>query len=64
MTIVNRPNGETAPIDVLVVGAGIGGLFTAIELHRHGNRVPVIESKKGVGSIGKYSHREQMFGTE
>lgn len=41
-------------IDVLVVGAGIGGLFCAIELHRQGHDVQVLESKDGLDGIGLF----------
>ena len=39
-------------IDVLVVGAGLGGLVAAIELHRHGHSVRIIESKPGIEELG------------
>lgn len=40
-------------IDVLVVGAGLGGLFAAVELYRQGHFVRVIESKSQVEGLGK-----------
>lgn len=40
-------------IDVLVVGAGIGGLCCAIELHRQGHKVQVLEGKGNLDGIGK-----------
>lgn len=40
-------------IDVLVVGGGIGGLFAAVELHRKGHSVRVIESKERIEGIGQ-----------
>jgi 2-polyprenyl-6-methoxyphenol hydroxylase-like FAD-dependent oxidoreductase len=39
-------------IDVLVVGAGLGGLFGAIELYRQGHNVRVIEIKTQVEGFG------------
>jgi monoamine oxidase len=41
-------------IDVLVVGAGLGGMVAAIELKRQGHNVSIIESKpklEGLGSL-------------
>ncbi|KIW20480.1 hypothetical protein PV08_01055 [Exophiala spinifera] len=50
-----HPRGcDPSVIDVLIVGAGIGGLFTAIELHRHGHNVRVIESRDGVDPVGDF----------
>ena len=45
---------DPSGIDVLVVGAGIGGLFAAIELWRKGHDVRVIESKDKIQSIGSF----------
>ena len=39
-------------IDVLVVGAGLGGLFTAVELYRQGHNVKMIESKPKIEGFG------------
>lgn len=39
-------------INVLVVGAGLGGLFAAVELYRQGHNVRVIESKSGLEGLG------------
>jgi 2-polyprenyl-6-methoxyphenol hydroxylase-like FAD-dependent oxidoreductase len=41
-------------IDVLVVGAGLGGLFAAIELWRHGHTVRVIECKDQIEGLGDF----------
>lgn len=43
---------ETSNIQVLVVGAGLGGLYTAIELHRQGHSVQILESKAKLGQVG------------
>lgn len=39
-------------IDVLVVGAGLGGLVAAVELYRHGHEVRIIESKSQMDQLG------------
>lgn len=45
-------------IDVLVVGAGLGGLSAAIECHRKGHNVRVIERRPDFGTFGMYcSHQ-------
>lgn len=41
-------------IDVVVVGAGIGGLFSAVELYRQGHTVRVLESKPELTTIGEH----------
>lgn len=41
-------------IDVLIVGAGLGGLYTAIECKRQGHSVRVVESKPMVEAIGEF----------
>lgn len=42
-------------IDVLVVGAGLGGLYAAIECYRQGHSPRVIESKNSVDGLGQSS---------
>ena len=44
-------------IDVLVVGTGIGGLFAAIELHRKGHSVKIVEAKNALEEAGKNPSR-------
>ena len=39
-------------IDVLIVGAGLGGLYAAIECHRQGHAVTVVESKPRLEGLG------------
>ena len=48
-------------IDILVVGAGLGGLFTAVELFRQGHSVRVVESKDEIETIG--THRKSLVTT-
>ncbi|KAL2784547.1 monooxygenase [Aspergillus keveii] len=45
---------QPSGIDVLVVGAGIGGLSAAIELWRKGHDVRVIEAKDGIAGLGDF----------
>ena len=42
-------------IDVLIVGAGLGGLFAAIECYRQGHSPRVIESKNELECLGQFS---------
>ena len=39
-------------IDVLVVGAGLGGMVAAIEIKRQGHNVSIIESKPKLEGLG------------
>ncbi|KAF9885372.1 hypothetical protein FE257_012990 [Aspergillus nanangensis] len=41
-------------INVLVIGAGLGGLFAAIELWRHGHTVQVVECKDQIEGLGDF----------
>lgn len=44
---------QPSNINVLVVGAGLGGLYAAIELHRQGHTVKVVEGKRHIEPIGE-----------
>ena len=46
--VLEQPSG----IDVLVVGAGLGGMVAAIELKRQGHKVSIIESKPKLEGLG------------
>jgi salicylate hydroxylase len=39
-------------LNVLIVGAGLGGLATAIALSRHGHNVTILESAPALGEVG------------
>ena len=41
-------------INVLIVGAGLGGMFAAVELHRQGHQVRIIEAKEKMEGLGKF----------
>lgn len=41
-------------IDVLIVGAGMGGLVAAIECYRQGHSPRVVEGRKEVEGVGEY----------
>jgi monoamine oxidase len=43
-------------VDVAIVGAGFAGLTAAIELHRHGKSVVVLEARKRVGGRAHNHH--------
>jgi NADPH-dependent glutamate synthase beta subunit-like oxidoreductase len=50
---VKLPQGPLSGIDVLIVGAGIGGLNAAVELYRHGHNVQLVEAKSKIeGLVG------------
>lgn len=44
-------------IDVLVVGAGLGGMVAAIELKRQGHNVSIIEAKSKLEGLGSFHFR-------
>ena len=45
---------ETATgIEVIIVGAGLGGLYAAVECHRQGHSVTVLESRARLDPIGE-----------
>lgn len=45
----------TDPLDIIVVGAGYGGLTAAIELKRKGANVRVFEATKQLKNQGSYT---------
>jgi monoamine oxidase len=51
-----------APVDVVVIGAGIAGLTTADELHRAGVAVRVIEARPRLGGRTLTVHPDGMTG--
>lgn len=50
--VCNMRRQKLTDIHVVIVGAGLGGLFTAIELWRQGHHVQVLESKETVEFTG------------
>ena len=40
-------------IDVLIVGGGLGGMSAAIECHRKGHNVRIIERRKDFDTFGR-----------
>src|SRR5438552_7482732 len=42
----------STPVDVVIVGGGIGGLSNALALSRKGLRVRVLERAKQLGEVG------------
>lgn len=52
---VSKPVGSypDSGIDVLIVGTGLAGLTAAIECHRKGHRVQVLERHTEISTMGK-----------
>lgn len=40
------------PLDIMLIGAGLGGLSSALFLRRHGHTVTVLESSKQLSEVG------------
>ena len=52
----------TATRDVVVVGAGVGGLATAVRMAARGHRVTVLEAAKTVGGkLGEHTDAGHRF---
>jgi len=49
---VTTPTASAGPVDVLIVGGGIGGLSAAFALAREGLRVRVLERAREFGEVG------------
>ena len=43
---------ELSGIDVVIVGAGLGGMFAAIECYRQGHNVKMVEYKPAIEGLG------------
>lgn len=50
--VIELHRGKTEPLRAVVVGAGIGGLATAISLRRAGHAVTVLEQAEALGEVG------------
>src|SRR5207249_1915634 len=51
-----RPDGRPRDVEVLIVGAGFGGIAAAIELRRHGfQRVSILEKAPQLGGTWYYN---------
>jgi 2-polyprenyl-6-methoxyphenol hydroxylase-like FAD-dependent oxidoreductase len=55
------PNGDSSitrrKLSVLIVGAGVAGLTTAIEIRRRGCDVRIIEKRGGLDDFGRFTFR-------
>lgn len=49
-----EPLQESLKLDVIVVGAGIGGLATAVALQRKGHHVQVLEQAPEIAEVSLY----------
>lgn len=46
---------DTSPLNVIICGAGIGGLAAAIGLRKQGHNVTLLEQWDGAGETGRSS---------
>lgn len=45
------------PLEVVIAGAGISGLCTAVALHQNGHSVKVCEFKDGLHAVGSMNSK-------
>ena len=53
-TVLKMEREASSGIDVLIAGAGLAGLFAAIELYRQGHTVSIIEGKSAMEGLGDF----------
>lgn len=52
---------QTLGIKVIVVGAGVGGLLTALECWRKGCEVVILERAAAISPLGKYADDSHLL---
>jgi salicylate hydroxylase len=51
-SVVNMPSRTDSPLQVAIIGAGLGGLAAAVSLRRQGHAVTVYERYDFAGEVG------------
>jgi len=56
-----RPDGKDAPLDLVILGAGVAGMAAALEAQKHGLRFEIIEAVEPFSTIVNFPKRKPIY---